>query len=121
MATAQKQSVLRDKGEAENALRAVKAERTAVKPRKVYLAHERKLSDAPMQPAYMVTTDAAVLMGLTLGEQMPNKKWHKANEQFEGHDVYIYDKPGFTERFFDVPPERIFEADHFSAEIEGAG
>lgn len=121
MAEPQRQSKLHNKAQCESALRACKTERAGIKPRRVFLAHENKLSDAPLEPAYLVTTDAAALMGLTAGQQMPNKKWHKAAEQFEGHDVYIYDKPGFTERWFDVPPERIFHAEHFSAEIKGAG
>lgn len=120
MAAPQRQSQLNTRAECEAALRAMKASRGNVPPRRVMQKHTGTLS-TPLEPAYFVTTDAATLMNLTPGAAMPNPKWRKAVEQFEGHDVYIYDKPGYTERYFDVPPERIFDAEHFSAGIQGAG
>lgn len=118
MAKPQTQSKVKDQAEANAAC----AEQVAAA-----LARGLKRSDRAtmrgrqVKPAVFVTTDLAVIMGLTMAEALPNPKWWLANEKFDGMDVYVYDKPGYTERDCRMPDDRIFDPDHFSKHIVGAG
>lgn len=91
------------------------------------LSHGLKRSDRAtvrgrqVKPAVLVTTDLAVILNLTQAEVLPNPKWWLANEKIDGMDVYVYDKPGYTERHCCMPSDRMFDPDHFSKHIVGAG